>query len=303
MDRFESMAMFVAVAEAGGFSAASRKLAKPLATVSRKVSELEEQLGIALLARSTRHVTLTDSGRQYYEACRRILNDVAEAEREAAGEQSAARGELIVTAPIVFGRLHLVPVATAFMAVHPEISLRLVLVDRVVNLLEEQADIALRIGDLKDSDMKTVRVGETTRVVCASGSYLAARGAPQELEELAPHDCINVTAIPPAQGWLLQVKGKEVAVPVTARLAVTTAEAGIEAALHDCGLVQVHCYQVSDRVREGALKTVLRQHEPRHAPISLVYNRGRHMPEKLRAFRDYVAPRLRKRLERRGWDC
>lgn len=302
MDRFESMSVFVTVVEEGGFSAASRRLGRPLATVSRKVSELEDQLGLTLLNRTTRHVTLTESGRQYFEACRRILKDLEEAERTAAGEHQQPRGELIVTAPIVFGRLHIVPIVTELMASYPELQVRLILVDRVVSLLEENADIAVRIGRLSDSTMVATRVGATTRVLCASPDYLEKNGVPRHISELANHDCINVTVLPPANGWLLESEGRELGMPIHAKLVVTTAEGGIEAAIRGAGIVQAQCYQVASAVRAGKLQLVLKDFEPKHAPINLVYQRGKLVPAKIRAFLDHAAPRLRSALSR-SWDC
>jgi DNA-binding transcriptional LysR family regulator len=298
MDRFQSMAVFVTVVEAGGFSAASRRLGKPLATISRKVSELEEELGITLLNRTTRHVTLTDPGRQYFEACRRILKDIEEAERTATGEYQTPKGELIVTAPIVFGRMHVLPIVTEFMAAYPKIQVRLVLEDRVVSLLEENADVAVRIAQLSDSSMVAKRVGKTTRVLCASPDYLAARGTPASLDDLDQHDCINIMALPPAGGWVVAVAGKEVIVPIEPRFVVSTAEAGVEAAVRGAGIVQALCYQVTDAVCAGRLTVLLRVHEPRHAPVSLVYQRGKTVPAKLRAFLDMAAPRLQSALSR-----
>ena len=298
MDRFESMSVFVTVVEAGGFSAASRRLGRPLATVSRKVSELEDELGIVLLNRTTRHVTLTDSGRQYFEACRRILNDIEEAERAATGEYQTPKGEIIVTAPIVFGRMHVLPIVTEFMAAYPETQVRLVLVDRVGSLLEENADVAVRIAALPDTSMVATRVGSTTRVLCASPGYLDAHGAPASLDDLTHHQLINITALPPASGWLVSVEGKEVVVPVEPRLVVTTAEAGVEAAIRGAGIVQALCYQVTDAVCAGKLTRQLPAHEPEHVPISLVFKGGKAVPAKLRAFLDLAAPRLRSVLSR-----
>lgn len=173
MDRFESMSAFVAVVEAGGFSAAARKLGMPLATVSRKVSELEDFLKASLISRSTRKIALTQSGQSFYESCRRLLDDLGEAERTASGEYQAPRGELIVTAPIVFGRLHLVPVVVEFLKIYPDVDVRLLLDDQIVNLVEEQVDLAVRISELPDSSMVATRIATIRPVICASPAYLA----------------------------------------------------------------------------------------------------------------------------------
>lgn len=302
MNRLESMSAFVTVVEHGGFSAAARQLAKPLATVSRKVADLETELGVRLLNRTTRQVTLTDSGRDYFEACRRILADLDEAERAAAGEHQAPRGELVVTAPIVFGRLHIVPLVTELMAAYPELTVKLLLVDRVVDLIDEHGDAAIRIGELPDSSLVAVSVGEIKRVISASPAYLERRGRPETLADLERHDCILVTALTPGQAWIIRDGNKIERRAIRPRMTVTTAGGGIDAAIAGAGLVQTLCYQVSAEVRAGRLALVLQEFEPPHVPVNIVYPSGRLMPAKLRAFLDFMAPRLRKRLQE-NWDC
>lgn len=297
MDRFESMSAFVAVAEAGGFSAASRSLAMPLATVSRKVSELEDELGIRLLNRTTRQVTLTEPGQQFFATCKRILDDLKEAEREARGEYEAPRGELVISAPIVFGRLHVLPVVSEFLKREADVSIRLQLGDRFVNLIEEQVDVAVRIGNLPDSSLIAQRIGAVGYVVCASPKYLADRGTPTTPKELIDHCCITFTGIrAPAKEWSFKLGRKETAVPVRPRLAVTTAEAAIDAAFAGVGLARVLSYQVAEAVKKERLALVLRDFEPEPFPANLVYPSGRHIAAKLRAFLDFAVPRLRKRL-------
>src|SRR6266849_5414068 len=179
MDRLDSMQVLITAVEAGSLSAAGRRLGIPLATVSRKVSELESHLRTRLLTRTRRGLTLTDAGRSYVEACKRILQEVGEAERAASGEYSAPKGDLIITAPIVFGRLHVLPIAMEFLKAYPEINIRIVLADRVVDLLEDHVDLAVRIGELPDSSLVATRVGSIRRVVCGSPGYFAERGTPQ----------------------------------------------------------------------------------------------------------------------------
>jgi DNA-binding transcriptional LysR family regulator len=297
MDRLKAMSVFAAVAEAHGFSAASRRLGMPLATVSRKVSELEESLGVQLLARSTRRVSLTDTGRQYFEACRRILDDVSEAERVAAGEYRVPRGELILTTPIVFGRLHIVPVVTEFLKAFPDVDVRMMLVDRVVDMLDEHIDLALRIGELPDSSLIAVRIGQVGRVVCASPAYLAAHDTPNHPRELAEHDAVTFAGLSLANEWLFAVGGATERFPVRSRLSVTTAEAALDAAIAGTGLTRVLSYQAAAAVRDGRLVVVLRDYEPEPNPISLVYPSGRLVPLKLRAFLDFAVPRLKARLQ------
>jgi DNA-binding transcriptional LysR family regulator len=296
MDRLESMATLLAAVEAGSLSAASRKLGMPLATVSRKVSELESHLRTRLLNRTSRRLTLTDAGRAYVAACKRILEDIGAAERAAAGEYSAPRGELIMTAPIVFGRLHVLPVVIEFLQAFPEIDVRLALADRVVNLLEDHADLALRIGELPDSSLVATRLGAIRRVVCASPRYLAARGTPKSPGDLAAHDCITFGGLTSAHEWTFPVGKSAKPVAVHSRLVVNTAEAAVDAAVASIGITRVLSYQAAAAVRAGTLMTLLRAFEPPPSPVSLVYTGQPLLPLKLRAFLDFATPRLKARI-------
>jgi DNA-binding transcriptional LysR family regulator len=300
MDRLESMSILVAVVEAGSLSAAARRLGTPLATVSRKVSELEGHLKTRLLNRTSRRLTLTDAGQSYVAACRRILEQVDEAERAASGEFSAPRGELMVTAPIVFGRLHVLPVATEFLAAYPEIKVRLALADRVVNLMEDHVDVALRIGALPDSSLMATRIGVIRRVVCASPAYFAARGVPKTLADLAAHDCIGFDVLTTAEAWTFEQGRSEISVPISARLTVTTAEAVVDAAISGVGIARVLSYQAAQALRDRRLALALVDFEPAPWPVHLVYTGGRMLPLKLRAFLDFAAPRLKARLAESG---
>jgi DNA-binding transcriptional LysR family regulator len=290
------MNVFLTAVEAGSLSAAGRKLGMPLATVSRNLSELEAHLKARLLNRSTRGLALTDAGRDYLAACRRILEEVGEAERAAAGEYSEPRGELVVTAPIVFGRMHVLPVLTEFLAAYPEVDIRLVQGDRIVHLLDEHVDLAVRIGELPDSRLTATRLGATRRVVCASPAYFAAHGVPDAPAGLSDHRCVSFEAMGAAEAWRFPVHGSEVNVPVRSRLVVNTAEAAIDAAIAGAGVTRVLCYQVGAAERDGRLQRVLREFEPPPLPISLVHAGQRRLPLKLRAFLDFAAPRLRGRL-------
>lgn len=307
-DRFESMSILVAVVEAGSFSAAARQLRMPLATVSRKVGELEAHLNTRLLHRSTRQLSLTETGHAYVAACRRILEEVGEAERAASGEYAAPKGELVITAPIVFGRLHLLPVVADFLKTYPDIDVRMVLTDRVVALLDEHVDIALRIADLPDSNFIAMPIGTVRRVVCASPAYFAAHGTPARPQDLAEHACITFEQMTSRQVWHFTagkvakgVKGAkagkaEIAVPVRSRLAVSTAEAAVDAAVAGVGITRVVSYQMAGALRAGALQIVLEAFEPPPWPISLVHTGQGLLPLKLRAFLDFAAPRLRARV-------
>ncbi|WP_371763518.1 LysR family transcriptional regulator [Massilia sp.] len=296
MDRLEAMSILLAVVDAGSLSGAARRLGMPLPTVSRKVAELEAHLRARLLHRTTRQLSLTEAGAAYVAACRRILDDVGEAERIATGEYGAPKGELTVTAPIVFGRLHIVPVVAEFLAQYPEIRIKLLLTDRVVHLMEEQIDVALRIGELPDSTLVASRVGTVRTVVCASPAYLAQRGVPAGPEALAAHDCIGFDVLESRRAWVFGDGKSTVSVPVIPRLEVNTAEAAIAAATLGVGLIRVLSYQVADAVGNGALGVILRDYEPAPLPVSLVHKGQTPLPRKLRAFLDFAAPRLRARI-------
>jgi DNA-binding transcriptional LysR family regulator len=296
MDRLEAMSIVVAAVEAGSLSAAGRRLGIPLATVSRKVSELEAHLKTRLFNRSSRKLELTDAGQSYVEACRRILGDVGEAERDAAGEYSAPKGDLIVTAPIVFGRLHVLPVVLAFLETFPDVDVRLVLADRWINLLEDHVDLAVRIGVLPDSSLVATRIGAIRSVLCASPAYLAARGTPKTLGELGAHDCITFEGLASPHAWVFKTAKAETAVPVHSRLAVNTAEAAIDAAIAGVGIARVLSYQIADAVAAGTLSIMLEKFEPAPSPVNLVHAGQARLPLKLRAFMDFAAPRLKARL-------
>ncbi|BEU26410.1 LysR family transcriptional regulator [Paraburkholderia sp. PGU16] len=298
MNRLDSMSILVAVVDSGSLSAAARRLGMPLATVSRKVAELESHLKTRLIQRTTRQLSLTEAGASYVAACRRILDEIAEAERAATGEYASPKGELVVTAPVVFGRLHVVPVVAEFLAHYPEIDVSLMLTDRVVHLMEEQADVAVRIGELPDSTLMATRVGTVRRVVCASPAYLATHGVPVKPRDLAAHQCITFEVLASTRAWVFGSGKSEVSVPVQSRFAVNTAEAAIAAAKLGVGLVRVLSYQVADAIRDNGLSIVLDTFESAPLPISLVHKGQAPLPLKLRAFLDFVAPRLRTRTSR-----
>ena len=296
MDRLESMSILVAAAEEGSLSAAARRLGIPLTNVSRKVSELEAYLKTGLVNRSSRRLTLTDAGRSYVADCKRILDLVGEAERAATGEYGAPKGDLIITAPIVFGRLHVLPVTTEFLKAYPEIDVRLVFADRIVNLFEEQIDLAVRIGDLPDSSLIATRIGAIRHVVCGSPGYFAARGMPGIPDELGRHDCITFEGLVSPSVWTFTFGKAIKSVSVHSRLIVNTAEAAINAAAAGVGITRVLSYQVAQEIRANQLVLALEDFEPAPWPVSLVYTDQRLLPSKVRVFLDYVVPRLKATL-------
>lgn len=300
MDRLDAITSFVAVARSGGFSAASRALGTPVANISRKVALLEEALGVRLFVRTTRHVALTEGGKRYFEACSRVLDDLRDADEEVTGEYRQPKGDLVITAPLGFGQQHLQPVVQEFLRAYPQVNVHLQLADRVVALVEEHVDCALRIGALSDSSLVGRELGAIRMVVCAAPGYLASRGTPEVLSALAEHDCISWTGLGPYKTWTFTVRDGERAieqqVPVHVRVSTTTPESAVQAALAGVGLVQATTYQVAPHVAEGRLVPVLAAYDSEPVPVSLVYPSKRLIPLKLRALLDFGVARLEQRL-------
>lgn len=296
MDRLDAMSTLLAVVEAGSFSAAGRRLGMPLPTVSRKVADLEAHLGARLLIRSTRKLTLTDAGEAYLAAARNILEQVAEAERAASGEYLTPRGDLAIAAPIVFGRQHVLPVVTAFLAAFPDINVQLVLSDRNADLIGDQLDMAVRIGSLADSSMIAARVGSVRYVVCASPEFLAAHGVPKSPDDLASLPCVTF-GTSANTSWTFKPKRRTAgSIPVRPRLVVNTAEAAIDAATAGVGLARVLSYQAAPAIAERRLRIVLAAYEPEPLPVHLMHPAQTHSPLKLRRFLEFAAPPLKKTL-------
>lgn len=298
MDRLAAMTTLLAVVESGSLSAGSRALRMPLATVSRRISELESHLKTKLLIRTSRRLALTDAGRSYLATCKRILEEVEEAERAAAGEYSTPRGDLVITAPVVFGRLHVLPIVSEFLKAFPEIDIRLMLADRVFNLYEADIDLAVRIGELPDSSLIATKVGSIRQIVCGSPAYLREHGIPRTPRDLGRHQCTIFAGLMSSQDWKFAVNGKPQSVPIRPRLVVNNAEAAVDAAAASVGITRVLSYQAADVLRGGKLVRVLKKFEPAASPVSLVHTGQGRLPAKLRAFIDFAAPRLRERLAR-----
>jgi len=298
MNRLDSMAVLLAAVEAGSLSGAGRKLRMPLPTISRKLSDLEDHLGARLVIRTSRQMSLTDAGRSYVVACQNILMQIDEAERAVAGEYVAPRGGLVIAAPVVFGRLHMLPVVTEFLKAYPEIEVRLIQSDRNANLLEDHIDVAVRIGDLPDSSHLAIRLGEVRRVVCASPAYLAQRGIPEVPDALSGHECISFDILTSADGWSFREGGRDRRVAIRPRLVVNSAEAAIDAAIAGLGLARVLSYQIVAARRDSQLQPVLAEFQPSAWPVSLVYAAQGQLPLKLRAFLDFAVPRLKATLKK-----
>lgn len=295
MDRFDAMSVLLAVVDEGNLSAGARRLRLPLTTVSRKVADLEQHLRTRILVRTSRTVTLTDAGRSYVAAARRILEQVEEAERATTGEYSAPRGELAITAPVVFGQRHLMPVVTEFLAAHPEIAIRVLLFDRNLNLVDDGIDLALRIGTLTDSALMVTRIGAIRRIVCAAPGYLARRGVPLTPDDLAGHDLVTFEGYPATSDWRFGSANVPPTAPTRPRLRVNAAEAAVQAALAGLGVTRVFSYQVADEIRSGALRVLLEEHEPEPFPVSFVHPERDLLPLKVRAFLNFAIPRVRER--------
>ena len=293
MDRFDEITAFAAVADARSFTQGARRLGVSSAQVSKLVARLENRLGARLLNRTTRRMELTDAGRGYEQACRRILDEVASAEAVVAGEYDAPRGELAITAPIVFGRLHVLPVVNDFLRANAEVDVRLALGDRVAHLLDEHVDVAVRIGVLPDSRLNAVPLGTLRSVVCASPAYLKAHGTPRTPADLDQHRCITFDATYPTP-W--RFADAPAWTPARPRLVVNTAEAAIDAAIAGVGVTRVLSYQADAALRARQLRLLLHKFEPEAIPVNLVWDGQQRVTSKLRAFLDFAAPRLRASL-------
>jgi len=297
MDQLEAMKILLHVVRTGSFSAASKHSGIPLATVSRKVNELEKHLGTRLLTRTTRKVELTEPGATYAASAQRILEEVDDAERVAAGEFHTPRGELVLTAPLLFGRLHILPIVTEFLAAYPQINIRLLLSDRNLHLVDDHIDMAVRIGPLPDSSLIVTRVGSMRTLVCASPKLLKSNGEPKSPEKLTTYPCVSFDSQSPLATWTFQRKdGKQTTVPIEPRLSVSTAEAAVWAAIQGVGATRVLHYQCADALKHRTLRAILTAFEPPLLPIHLLHAGRGTLPSKMRLFLDFAAGKLREQL-------
>jgi DNA-binding transcriptional LysR family regulator len=289
MDRLEAMNTFVVVCEAGGFAAAARRLDLSPSAVTRAVGQLEERLGVRLLERSTRSMRLTDVGQRYLERSRRVLAEVEEAEEAVHGERAQPRGRLVVSAPQVFGRLHVSPLFSTFLLRHPQLTGELILSDRYLNLIEDGVDAAVRIGPLPDSSLIARRVGQVRRILVASPAYLERKGAPSSPAGLEDHDLVAIPEIAGRSEWRFEQDGAEVRVAIEPRLVTSSVDAALWHTLQDGGLAVVLSYQAQDLVRQGRLQLVMPEWEPPARPIHLIHAGSRLLSAKVRAFSDMIA--------------
>lgn len=290
MDRFIEMQVFVAVAETEGFASGARKLGISPPVATRAVADLESRLGVKLLTRTTRYVRVTDAGKRYLDDCKRILGDVAEADDAAAGINGEPSGHLAITAPVVFGRLFVLPGVLDYLQRYPKMDVSALYLDRVVNLLEEGLDVGVRIGQLADSTMRAARVGTVRRVLCASPAYIAERGIPQKPEDLLNHTIVSASGVNPSIEWKFS---QDRGVRIKPRLSVTTNEAAIDAAVAGFGIARQMSYQVAQQLESGQLKIVLSEFELDPLPIHILHREGRYASVKVRSFVDLMVERLR----------
>lgn len=293
MDRLHQIKAFVAVADALSFAGAARRLGLSPPAVTRAVNELEAHLAVRLLTRTTRVVRLTEAGRRYAEDCKRILADWAEADESVSGLHGTPQGSLIVTAPALFGARHVTPVVTQYLDRYPQVQVACWFLDRVVNLVEEGVDVAVRIGELPDSSLQAVRVGQVRRVVVGAPSYLAARGRPERPEDLARHTLVAASGVSPQPQWRFERDGEVQTVALQPRLTTTSNDAALSAAVGGFGLTRLLSYQVQDAVTQGRLEPVLTAFEPPPLPVHVVHREGRHASLKARAFIDLAVSLLR----------
>ncbi len=297
MDRFRAMSVFITVAGAGSLSAAAQQLDQPLTTVSRQLAALEALVGTTLIARTTRHMALTEAGRRYLDVCRRVLEELESAHGQMAGRDDELAGSIVLTAPVAFGRMHLLPVVNQFLKRHPRVEVRLLLVDRIVDFYEEGVDVALRIGALPDSSLVASRIGAVRLVTCAAPSYLTSHAAPAIPAELVNHACISFSALPGGVRWIYKsAKHGRQSVRVLPRLAVNTADGAVDAAIAGLGVTRVLSYQAEGALQRGRLRAVLDAFEDAAIPVHLIQRPVRHPQPRVQTFMAFAANALRNRI-------
>ncbi|MTD95032.1 LysR family transcriptional regulator [Hyphomicrobium sp. xq] len=302
MDHFRAMKAFIAVADAGSLSAAARRMGAPLANISRLLAQLEGQLDCVLIERTTRRMALTAAGRDYLDACRHVIETLEASEGRIAGQSEELAGTIAITAPVSFGRLQIVPLVAEFLSTHPRLDARLLLSDRNIDLVEEDIDVAVRIGDLRDSGLLAQRVGSLRLVAGAAPRLLKGRAIPSSPSDLADRPCITFSGL--MQGgsrWVFKSKrhGRK-AVRVHPRLNVNTAEAAVDAAISGVGVVRVLSYQAEAAIRAGQLVPLLQQFEDTAIPINLVYRATRSDTPRVKRFVEFAAARLRQHHQSRA---
>lgn len=290
MDRIQTMAAFLAVVDEEGFSAAARKLQVSPSVITRAVTELEERLGTRLLTRTTRFVRLTDTGRVYAENCRRILADLEEADEMATGTHAAPKGQFTVTSSVNFGCMHVAPVVRDYLTQYPEVAIHCWFIDRKVNLVDEGVDVAVRIGELPDSSLQAIRVGNVRQVLCAAPAYLQRHGVPQRPEDLERHIIVTATGVTPTPEYRFR---DDLKIRLQPRMTTTTNESAAATAAAGFGITRLPLYQIAPALQRGELQLVLEAFERPPLPIHVVHREGRNATRKIRAFIDMTVDALR----------
>lgn len=293
MDRLHLMTVFVAVGEEESFAGGARRLGMSPPAVTRAISALEARLGVKLLQRTTRYVRVTEAGQRYLDDARRILGEVDEADEAAAGINAAPRGHLTVTAPVLFGKMFVMPGIVDYLSRYPETDVSALFLDRVVNMLEEGVDVAVRIGPLPDSSMRAIKVGQVRRVLCASPAYLEQHGIPQSPQALRERTIIAASGVSPAVEWKFGPESTPTSIKLKPRLTVTSNDAAIEATLSGLGITRLMSYQIAPHLAAGELKIVLSEYENAPLPIHIVHRESKYGSAKVRSFIDLMADRLR----------
>ena len=293
MDKLRAMEAFVQIVDGGSLTKAAEVLGSSLPSVVRTLAALEAELDARLLNRTTRRIALTDEGREYYQQCKRVLAAVDDAEAAISARRTTPKGRLRVTSSVMFGRLHVAGAVIAFLAKHPAVQAELVLLDRIVDLVEEGLDVGVRIGQLPDSTLIAVPVGQVRRVVCASPAYLKRAGTPKALEEIPGHRTVGFTGLSPSHEWSFGAGASAKRVAISPRFVSNQIDTALDACVHGAGLGQFLSYQVQPLLVDGRLKRVLHDHEPLPVPVQVVYPGSRLLATNVRAFVDFAVPRLR----------
>lgn len=293
MDKLETMRVFIEVAECKSFVAASRRLELSAPAVTRSIAQLETLLGVRLFSRTTRHVRLTDSGARFYEDARRILDDIDQAMAAASGSYTEPKGVLSVTAPVLFGQIHVVPILTEYLQQNPSVTVKAAFYDRISNLLDEGLDVAIRIGHLKDSSIYATPVGNVQRLVCASPEYLQKKGSPRHPADLANHEIIQASTVESSSTWQFESSAGKVSVKVNPRLHCSQNGAAIAAARQGLGITRLMSYQIGEELKNGSLIRILRDYETKPLPVNIIHLEGRQANAKVRSFIDLAVARIR----------
>lgn len=296
MDKLRAMQIFVRIVETGSLTAAAERLGTSPTSVVRSLSALERMLGVRLLNRTTRRMALTDEGREYFARCQRLLNEVEEAENSLLARQVMPTGRLVITAPVMFGRLHVAPVVIDFLAEFANVQIELLLLDRMVDLLEEGIDLAIRIGNLPDSSQIAVPLGTTRRLICASPDYLARNGTPGHPDDLRRHRCIRVSGSSTGPAWSFMIDGALQVIEAGNVFSTNHNDLARDACEKGVGCGRFIGYQVSEQLAAGKLIELLQAYQLPPVPVNIVYPHARLLPSRARAFIDRAAPRLRERL-------